>query len=235
MISPINQNYSNINLENSIYIINKTSLYISKALYIIILIIRIKSMTLVAICGMAGSGKSTTREFFTQKGYEYIHLGVTEFVMKKFGYTNEDLERKAREDIRYKKGMGAFAAIAMPKIKELFKEGKDVVIDNMYSWSEYKLFKEEFRDDFYTIAMLASPKTRYERLASRKDDPNQRDYSDAQIVRNRDYHEIEKIEKGGPIAMADFYIINENGKEELIQDIENIYQKIHTHVAKRNS
>lgn len=166
-----------------------------------------KTLPVIAICGMAGAGKTTIQEFFTSKGFVNIHLGVTELAIEKYGYTNEEIESELRVKVREEHGMGAMAAIVMPKLLDLRKEKKTIVIDNMYSWSEYKIFKEAFGSDFYTIAVHASPATRYQRLASRKDG---RDYREPEVSKSRDYSEIEGVEKGGPIAMADIHIVNEN-------------------------
>ena len=42
----------------------------------------------------------------------------------------------------------------------------------------------------------------------------------------RDYAEIENIEKGGPIAMADFTIVNIGTIEELKEKVSEILKKI---------
>jgi dephospho-CoA kinase len=82
----------------------------------------------------------------------------------------------------------------------------------------------------FVVAVYAPPKLRYSRLASRiatKGDINKRFRpileSDA---RGRDYAEIENIEKGGPIAMADFTIINTGTIEELKQKTKEILTMI---------
>lgn len=184
-----------------------------------------KSPILLAICGMAGSGKTTAREYFQNKGFEYIKFGVTELVLKKYGEVTEALEKVERVALREEKGMGVMAQIAMPRLKQLLTSGKNVVIDNMYSWSEYKLLKEEFKDQFVTLAILANPELRYNRLLNRKEESG-RSYSSTDEVKGRDYSEIEAIEKGGPIAMADFYIVNEGSEEELAANIEKFYNRI---------
>jgi dephospho-CoA kinase len=66
------------------------------------------------------------------------------------------------------------------------------------------------------IAIYAPPKLRYKRLSkriNRKYDKNLRmrplNQSEAE---SRDNAEIENLEKGGPIAMADYTLINTKGK-----------------------
>jgi dephospho-CoA kinase len=180
---------------------------------------------LLAICGMAGSGKSTVREFFYKHGFEYIKFGVTEMVISKFGETNEKLERQMREELRAERGMGVMAAVALPKIKGFMGNGTNVLIDNMYSWSEYKILKQNFQNKFITVAVLANPALRHSRLLSRVEDSG-RKYTSNEEILSRDYAEIENIEKGGPIAMADYYIVNEGTEEELQIKVQEVFNKI---------
>lgn len=181
-------------------------------------------MKLIAICGMPGSGKTTVNKIIESKGYASIRLGVTQMVLEKYGEVTEELEKNERTQIREELGMGAFAKISIPKIKKLFEEGRNIVIENMYSWSEYKEFKAAFPQEFVTIAVHAHPTLRYKRLAERTDDP--RDLSDAEIAKSRDYSEIEQLEKGGPIAMADHNILNEGTEEELREKVEVVFNEI---------
>jgi dephospho-CoA kinase len=41
-------------------------------------------------------------------------------------------------------------------------------------------------------------------------------------VASRDRAEIEKLNKGGPIAMADITLVNEGSLEELLQQVERV-------------
>lgn len=177
-------------------------------------------MKLIAICGMAGSGKTSVRKIFQEMGYEFIHLGVTEMVQEKYGEVTEDLENKERVALRKENGMEAMVIIAEPEIDQHLNDGKDVVIDNLYSWSEYKYLKKKYGDFFTCIAVIARPEIRYNRLLERTDDA--RHYENLETLEARDKREIETLEKGGPIAMAHFNIINEGNKEELLEKVNEI-------------
>jgi dephospho-CoA kinase len=114
--------------------------------------------------------------------------------------------------------MGAFALLSLPEIEKNLKNG-NVVIDGLYSWSEYKILKEKYGTLLTIICIHASPETRYSRLTRRIIQPDDtqvrmRPLSKEQ-AKARDYAEIENIEKGGPIAMADVMIINESSEEDL--------------------
>ncbi|MFH1638793.1 MAG: dephospho-CoA kinase, partial [Chloroflexota bacterium] len=67
----------------------------------------------------------------------------------------------------------------------------------------------------------ASPKTRYARLKGRAN----RKLTPAEAA-SRDQAEIEKANKGGPIAMADFTISNELSLNELKKEAERIIARL---------
>jgi dephospho-CoA kinase len=180
---------------------------------------------------MTGSGKSEVSDEILKQGFAYLRFGqITLDKIKELGWeVNENDEKKIRESLRKEHGMGAFATLNIPKIDELLKKS-DVVVDGLYSWSEYKILKEKYGDSITVVAVYAPPKLRYSRLANRvanKGDINKRfrpiSENDA---RRRDYAEIENIEKGGPIAMADFTIINTGTIDELKEKVNEILGSI---------
>jgi len=185
---------------------------------------------IVFIVGMAGAGKSMVSDELVKKGFAFLRFGqITLDKVKQDGLeVNEDNERKIREGFRKEHGMGAFATLNIPKFDELLKES-NVVGDGLYSWSEYKILKERYGDSMYVIAVYAPAKLRYERLENRKvekDDKQRfRSFTEKE-ARARDYAEIENIEKGGPIAMADFTINNTGTIEELKQKTKDILKAI---------
>ncbi|NIP32533.1 AAA family ATPase [Candidatus Saccharibacteria bacterium] len=186
----------------------------------------------IALVGMAGAGKTEVAREFMNIGYDYIRLGqITLDEVKRRGLEpNEKNERPIREELRAKHGMGAFAILNFPKIDKIL-ETTNAIVDGLYSWSEYKEFKKKYGNDFKVIAINASPETRYSRLENRAakhgDDPDMvfRSFG-REEAKSRDYAEIEKVEKGGPIAMADFTIVNEGALEELRTATQEIINKI---------
>jgi len=186
----------------------------------------------VAIVGMCGAGKSEVADRFIENGYYYIRIGqITLDEVKRRGLEiKEENERPIREEIRKKYGMAAFAILNIPKIDEALMNSS-VVADGLYSWSEYKTLKEKYGKNFIVIAVYASPKTRYDRLENRikryKKDPKMKYRSfSKEEAKARDYAEIENLEKGGPIVMADYMIINEGSLENLYQQINGIINHI---------
>lgn len=186
--------------------------------------------TIVAIVGMPGSGKSIISEEFIKLNYHYIRFGqLTIDEIKKRGLeVNETNERTIREEFRKKHGMGAYAILNLPKIEKSLLSG-NVTIDGLYSWSEYKILKDKFKDKFHVIAVYSPPSTRYLRLKDRKaenDSDNKYRAIDTQSAIKRDYAEIENLEKGGPIAMADFTIINTKDINFLMEQFKEIKNEL---------
>ena len=79
---------------------------------------------IIAIVGMCGSGKSVASEYLENKGYEKVYFGgVTMDKLKESGLEiTPSNEKMMREKLRSELGMGAYAKILLPKIKELSNE-----------------------------------------------------------------------------------------------------------------
>jgi dephospho-CoA kinase len=168
-------------------------------------------MKVVSIVGMAGSGKSEVAGVFETSGFIRVRFGdITDEEVGKRGLElTERNERKVREHLRQEHGMAAYAILNLPKIDAALKNS-NVVIDGLYSWEEYTFLKDYYGANFYVVAVWASPQTRYARLGSR----TKRGLTVAEAA-SRDEAEIENVNKGGPIAMADFTIINDSSLEKL--------------------
>jgi len=166
---------------------------------------------IIAVVGMCGSGKSEAVNFFLERGYGRVYFGeVVINELKESGLEiNEQNERKVREDLRKQYGMSAMAIKSLDKIKKLFAIG-NVVIESLYSWSEYRVVYKEFGDAFKLLALHTDKDLRYLRLSKRNFRP-----LTVQESKSRDISEIENIEKGGPIAFADYLIINDGSLEDL--------------------
>ena len=175
----------------------------------------IKKNMVVAVVGMTGSGKSEVARVFEGNGFQKIRFGdVTDEEVRKRGLPlNEENERRIRQQLRQEYGMGAYAILNMPRIEEALKSSS-VVIDGLYSWDEYLLMKQQFGERFSVLAVWSSPATRYERLSGRKIRP-----LTAQEASSRDKAEIENSAKGGPIAMADDTICNEDSIDALREQV----------------
>jgi dephospho-CoA kinase len=175
-------------------------------------------MKVVAIVGMTGAGKSEVARVFEEHGFKKVRFGdITDEELNNRGLEpNERNERTIREELRKKHGMAAYAKLSLPRIDSSLKSS-NVVVDGLYSWEEYTLLKERYGEEFSVLAVWSSPPTRHARLAHRA----KRALSLKEAA-SRDKSEIENVNKGGPIAMADFAILNENSLAKLKRETERI-------------
>lgn len=180
------------------------------------------SNRVVAIVGMTGSGKSEVARILEGAGFKKIRFGdITDAEVQKRGLPlNEDNERKVRQELRQQHGMGAYALLNQPLIDEYLKSSH-VVVDGLYSWDEYLLLKERYGNGFAVVAVWSSPAMRYNRLARRRIRP-----LTAEEAASRDRAEIENSDKGGPIAMSDFTVVNESSLEELRRQVQKILSEL---------
>ncbi len=177
---------------------------------------------IVAMVGMTGSGKSIASNYLKNLGWPMIYFGgITYEKMKEEGipYTVEN-DKNMRVRLREEYGMAAYAKLSLPKIIEAYKTN-NVIIDDLYSWAEYKLLREEFGDNIVLIAVIVDKNIRYERLRTRESRP----YTKEEAI-DRDLNEIEKLDKGGPIAYADYFILNDGNMDDYTKRLEEIIQTI---------
>jgi dephospho-CoA kinase len=176
----------------------------------------------IAIVGMAGSGKSEVSRVLENHGYTRVRFGdITDIEIQKLDMELcEASERHCRELLRKEYGMAAYAILNQPRIDSAL-QNSNVVADGLYSWEEYLSFKAYYGRQFYVIAVYSSPQTRYNRLSRRSHRP----LTNLEAG-SRDKSEIENLNKGGPIAMADFTILNELGLPDLRQQTESILAKL---------
>ncbi len=179
---------------------------------------------IIAMVGMTGSGKSIGSSHLQSLGWKNIYFGgLTYERMKAEGieYTPET-DKQMRMQMRKDYGMAAYAILSMPKIKEALKDN-NVVIDDMYSWAEYETLQKEFGDNIILICVVADKDIRYKRLETRKERP----YIKEEAI-DRDLNELGNLDKGRPIAYADYFIFNNGTIDEYITRLNEILEKIKT-------
>lgn len=177
----------------------------------------------IAIVGMCGAGKSVLTQMFVDKGWNCVYFGSVTLneVAKRNLESNPHNEKIVREELRSQHGLETYAKILLPEIKEL-SEKRPTVLDGLYSWSEYRLLKAELGERLMLIAVIANTENRYSRLNKRLVRP----LSKKEAI-ERDYAEIENLEKGGPIAISDIYIVNNSTAEEFTREFNRVYGYIH--------
>ena len=173
-----------------------------------------KDVKILAVVGMCGSGKSTAIDYLIEKKIPKIYFGgIIYKAMAEAGIERTEdgeSEKKFREEIREKEGKDFVVKRVVKEAKDLIDAGqKRIVLDGLYSWTEYKILRKEFPTEMTVVAIVVPKALRRKRLAERPDRP-----FDAQAAAERDRSEIENLEKGGPIAIADYYIDNSGSVKE---------------------
>lgn len=183
---------------------------------------------------MCGAGKSEVARYMMEKRqFGYFRFGqiTLDKIIEIGEKPTEALEKKFREEFRKEYGMAAFVILNKPKINKLMNEG-DVIGDNLISWEEYIELKKEYSDNLIIICVWAPPKVRYARLEGRAEnhgeDKNLRYRSFTKVeAASRDVSEIENLHKAGPIAMADFIVINVTDVNEIEKQVDVILESIY--------
>lgn len=178
---------------------------------------------LVIIVGMCGAGKSSIAHYLNQKGWQVIRFGeITIRELNTRGLPNNEAnERAIREELRRVHGPDVYARLLLPRIKQAL-EVVPTVIDGLYSWAEYKFLKQNIENQMHIVAVFTTRSIRYERLNCRAVRPLSSEEAEL-----RDFTEIEKLEKGGPIAIADYIIVNDGSEEELLLAVDRL---VSTHI-----
>lgn len=173
---------------------------------------------ILTFVGMPGSGATTASSYVSAKGYPRVYFGgvIYDEMRKANIEINAKNQARFREQIRQEQGADFVANKIIDQISRLIAAGQHLIVaDSVYSWTEYKALKRAFPGEVIVVAILASRRTRHKRLAKRPDRP-----FTTHEATERDWAEIEKLEKGGPIAIADYFITNESSLESLYAQID---------------
>ena len=157
----------------------------------------------IAISGMPGAGKGVASEAGKSLGFEVLVLGDV---------IREETERRGIEptpknmgtvmlELRANEGVAVVAKRLLPKIENA--RSSTVIVEGVRSMHELQELQSKY--EVITVAIHASPKTRFQRLLSRKrsDDPNT-----WEVFFERDSREL-NVGLGHVIALADLVLINE--------------------------
>ena len=185
-----------------------------------------ENVKIIALVGMSGSGKSVAIDYLTEKGFPKVYFGGMIYKeMEKRGIERTEdgaAERDFREMIRETEGKDWVVRQVIEEVKDLIRAGqKRIVLDGVYSWTEYKILKREFPGCLSFVAVVVDKKLRFDRVAKRPG----RSF-DTAAIQERDRSEVENLEKGGPIAMADYYILNNEGIPEMCGRLQEILNEI---------
>lgn len=179
---------------------------------------RDSGVKILAIVGLTGSGKSEVVNYITEKGIPKVYFGgIVLDAMTEAGleHTQEN-EKPFREELRRKEGNDFVVNRIVTQLKGLVDAGqRRIVADGLYTWTEYKVLKREFPGELTVVAVVAPKNIRHRRLTTRPIRP-----LTIEEANGRDWAEIENLEKGGPIAIADFYLDNRGNLDDLHAQID---------------
>jgi dephospho-CoA kinase len=72
------------------------------------------------------------------------------------------------------------------------------------------------------VSITSERGMRYRRLAKRSERP-----LTSEEAEQRDYAEIESLEKGGPIAIADYTLLNNSNSADLLAALDSLVKRLH--------
>jgi len=185
-----------------------------------------ENLKIIAFVGMSGSGKSVAVDFLTDKGIPKVYFGGMIYKeMEKRGIERTpdgESEKKFREMIRETEGKDWVVKQVIDEVHNLADAGqKRIVLDGVYSWTEMKALKHEFPGAMTFVAIVVPKRLRYKRVALRPDRP-----FNEEEIKERDRSEIEYLEKGGPIAAADYYVLNDGTVDDMKKKLAEILEEI---------
>lgn len=183
-----------------------------------------KNVKILAFVGLSGAGKSSAVDYLTAKGIPKVYFGgVVLGAMDEAGleHTAEN-ERIFRENLRAREGKDFVVNRIITQIDGLVDAGKHrIVADGLYTWTEYKILKHEYGPNLHVVAVVAPKLLRHRRLSQRPIRP----LTQAE-ANERDWAEIENLEKGGPIAIADHFLHNTHDLESLHAQIDAVIKEL---------
>jgi len=177
----------------------------------------------LALVGMPGAGKSLCAQHLEKRGFFQFRFGsiVTNEVQRRGLLLTPQHEQDVREAFRAQDGMAAIALRALPILQTELEHRRSIVIDGLYSFSEYELLQAEFHSTMIVVAIVADRVLRYARLAERAERPLTPEEALA-----RDFAEINNLEKGGPIAIADYTLLNNGSPDDLLANLDMLIDRL---------
>ena len=183
-----------------------------------------ENIKIIAFVGLTGSGKSLAVDYVTKKSYPKVYFGgviLDAMTAAGLDHTQEN-EQPFREELRAREGKDFVANRIIKQIHDLIAAGQHrIVADGIYTWTEYKAMKSEFPGELNVVAVVTPKHMRHHRLSIRPIRPLTETEAN-----QRDWAEIENLEKGGPIAIADHFIINDGNLEKFESQIDQVLEQI---------
>ena len=179
---------------------------------------------IIVIVGLPGTGKSALAHYMSEGGVPRVSFGsiVNNAVAEAGLELNIENERSVREKLRLDPSGDKVAEEVINQVNVLLNSGQHrILVDGLGSWDTYKRLRHEYHSDLIVVALTARRYIRHRRLAERKELP-----LTAAEVDVRDYDEIETLNKGGVIAIADYYLFDNGSLEQLHIQIDDLLREI---------
>jgi dephospho-CoA kinase len=186
---------------------------------------------IIGVTGMPGCGKGELYEnYFKPKGIPKVYMGkpVKDEMLAKGIETTSDNVRAYATRMREKHGYDIVMRLCVPQINEVLSKQNIIVIEDIKGQAEVDFLRSYYESPIkiVSVAILASPKTRYARAKARPNEWDQKQMASYEDFLKRDRIEGKNWGIYEAIACADYYVINEGSLEELIRDFDLMFEKI---------
>jgi len=178
---------------------------------------------LIGLTGRNASGKSTIVNWFSKKGLETSSCSdsIRAWLAEQNIEPTRDALIEGGRELRRKGGAGILAEMLLDIL-----DGKDAVVDSIRTPGEVEALRK--RDDFILIEVRANTETRWKRLQSRA---RTGDPLDKETFLKQERAEAEAKDDAGQALnataeLADLVILNDGTEKELLDDLEELYQKL---------
>ena len=176
---------------------------------------------IIGITGTSAAGKGTVAEILIKK--EFKHYSVRYFLIQEIKNRGMEIDRNNMQivanELRKEHSPSYIVETIYDKAK---KAGGDCIIESLRAPGEIDALKE--KGGFYTIAIDANPKIRYERAVSRANESDRVSFDEfiEQEQREIQSDDPNKQNLSKCIEMADFVVMNNGTIEELNYKIDEI-------------
>lgn len=179
---------------------------------------------IIGLTGRNASGKGEVGEYLKARGFLFFSLSDvlrTELTRRKKPVTRDNLTWLGNK-LRDEQGPSVLADLILPKLED----DRHYVIDSFRNPEEVKAFRRT--KDFVLVFVDASPKTRFERMQSRKREKDARTYEDFIRIENREKSNLDPTKQNldACAALADHHLSNNGSLETLHRAIDKMAMKI---------
>jgi dephospho-CoA kinase len=182
---------------------------------------KMDTKTVIGVAGMPGAGKSLVTRIAERMGYSVVIMGdvVREETKKRGLPLTPEKTGAVMLKLREEEGLAVIAKRCIPKIENA--KSDRVVVDGLRSLYELEEYKKHFKK-FVSIAIHASPETRFQRLFRRKRSDDPQGWT---TFHEREMREL-SVGLGDLIVLSDYLIVNEGPKMETEKKIDYVLRKV---------